>query len=172
MGTVDIKLDHRVELARPLQNFKTVTTFVFLRHKVQILVLVDNLVSRHILLCQNVGRDKRFTHRSFVFNKNVQSVTVIILSQFGQGLIKVLCVRPNWSLNLQMARTFVAFKARHLIAILDTLSLSCPVILNGLLLPAIWSEELLFLFNTLFQSLVCHQESGWLVVVVWLIVVF
>ena len=46
---IDIKFDDRVELSRLLQDLEPVSTFVLLRHKVEVLVIADNLISRLIL---------------------------------------------------------------------------------------------------------------------------
>lgn len=109
---IDIKLNDGVELARPLQNIESVTPFVLLGHKVQILVLVDNLISSRILLYYRVCGDKRRALCSFVPHLNIESITVVIL------------------LNLKKAFALKAFKAWHLIGVLDSLALSRPVILD------------------------------------------
>lgn len=49
-GTIDVEFDDRVELSRLLKDLKSVSALVFLRHEVQVLVMVYDLFSCLILL--------------------------------------------------------------------------------------------------------------------------
>ena len=51
-GAIDVELDHWVELTRLLEDLKPIFALVFLRHEVQVLVVVHDLLCRLVLLSQ------------------------------------------------------------------------------------------------------------------------
>ena len=96
-GTAVVELDDGVELARLLQDLEPVPPLVLLRHKVEVVVLADDLLGRLVLLGAPTYR-----HVRLVRLDRRTRVVAAMLKQQGEGLLPRRRLDGSRQLHLPM----------------------------------------------------------------------